>query len=333
MTFKLWSQLNPKAHKELKPDFGLRKWADLNHNEKYSIWKHLEHYFFDKDIKKKSDFMGHVEGYYYYFGSNSTEKELKEKRIYYTIMRINEMYKANNYTPTFLEKNSINSSCTDFYNLFTTGSENIALELISIYADMILYERKDEKIHKKEGEPDEEYDERLNEWRWEKFDAFANRLNEIFNHFCLNIQLSRSSFVPKQEEKIEEDIYRPALKKLSHKKWKDVNRDLSDAFEDFRKKDFSGSITHVISSIQAFLQISLNSKTGKGSISSLLKEAKKKRIIPDDDFSSIFFEEIESYMARTRQEKGDPHPKKEYASEKNARLILNLAMIFFEHCL
>jgi hypothetical protein len=32
-----------------------------------------------------------------------------------------------------------------------------------------------------------------------------------------------------------------------------------------------------------------------------------------------------------RQETGDPHPKKEYATERNAKLVLNLAMIFLQH--
>lgn len=34
---------------------------------------------------------------------------------------------------------------------------------------------------------------------------------------------------------------------------------------------------------------------------------------------------------RERQEKGDPHPKLEYANEQNARLILNLSMVFIQH--
>ncbi|MGE3278263.1 MAG: hypothetical protein AB7J40_00405 [Candidatus Altimarinota bacterium] len=332
--FKLWSQLNKKAYTELRPDLGLRMWSNLSELEKYNIWKHLESYFFDKDIQSKKDFMGRVENYFYDFGSDTFDAEHKKKRVYFTIFRINEMYKANNYTPNFLEDKTYNAACADFYNLFTRGAENIALELISIYADMILFERREQiGFEKKEEESDEKYIERLEEWRWETFDSFTSRLNEIFDHFCLNLHLKRIGYVPKQEEIIEEEVYNPVLKKLSHKKWSEVNRDLSDAFEDFRGKDYSGSITHVISSVQAYLQISINGKTGQGEISKLIPEAKKKGIIPSDDFSTIFYDKLESYLMRTRQEKGDPHPKKEYANEKNARLVLNLAMIFFEHSL
>ena len=42
---------------------------------------------------------------------------------------------------------------------------------------------------------------------------------------------------------------------------------------------------------------------------------------------------MESIFARERQETSNAHPMKEYATEKNTRLILNLAMIFFQHCI
>jgi len=34
-----------------------------------------------------------------------------------------------------------------------------------------------------------------------------------------------------------------------------------------------------------------------------------------------------------RQEVGDPHPKKEYANEGTAKLVMNLSMIFIQHCI
>ena len=33
------------------------------------------------------------------------------------------------------------------------------------------------------------------------------------------------------------------------------------------------------------------------------------------------------------RDSGIAHPKKEYANERNARTILNLSMIFFQHCI
>jgi len=331
--FKLWSELNQKAQKELKPDLGLKNWSSLGSEEKYTIWKHLVLHFFNKDLVQKYDLVGNKEGQYYEFTGDAYERKQKQQRVFFTVMRINEVYKANNYVPNFLEHQTLNAACYDFYNLFSGGTENAVLELLSVFAHTILMERNDEEIRRIEGETDLQYGERLETWRWESFDNFANRLNEVINHFSLNVQLTRLGFVPKQELKIEEEIYKPVLGKLSNAKWKEANRDLSDAFEDYRNKDYSGCITHIMSTIQAFLQILVNGKTGQGDISKLISEAKKKKLIPSDDFSALFFDQLESYMARTRQEKGDPHPKKEYATDKNARLVLNLTMVFFEHCL
>lgn len=331
--FEFWSKINPDARKELKPDFGVRSWSDLKENDKYVIWKHLEKHFFDKDIKEKRDFMGNFESKYYKFYGEVYEQEKKKERVWLAIDGINGEYKANNYTPNYLENKTLNAACFDFYKLFSSGSENIVFELISFFAFAIQYERKDKTIAKGGKETEAEYSERLEKWRWGDFDDFKDSVNDVFQHFGLDFRLTRLGFVTTQERKIEEEIYEPVLKKLSNTKWKDVNRDLSDAFEDYRQNDYSGAITHTISAVQAFLQILFYGKTGKGDISDLLKDLKKRSSIPDDDFSSIFFDQINSYIARTRQEKGDPHPKKEYATEKNARLVLNLAMVMFEHCI
>jgi hypothetical protein len=56
--FKLWSELNPKAKKELKPDFGFRNWNSLSLDEKYKIWKHLQTNFFDIDVSRNYEFSG-----------------------------------------------------------------------------------------------------------------------------------------------------------------------------------------------------------------------------------------------------------------------------------
>lgn len=331
--FKRWIEVNQKAKNELKPDFGLRSWDKLNSEDKYAIWKYMELHFFDKNLREERDFMGDVEGRYYHFFGNNIEVDKKKERIGMTILKISEYYKAKNYAPRFLEKKSLNAACADFYTIFSEQRENVVLELLSIFALEIINQRKDDGIKRAAGETDEEYNQKLDQWRFEIFDKFAARLNEVFADYSLDISLTRLGFVTRQEEKIEEEIYKPVLSKLSNIKWKEVNRDLADAFKDYRNGDYSGCITHVISGIQAFLQILVNGKTGKDEISKLIPRAKTKKLIPDDDFSTLFFDQLESYMARARREKGDPHPKKEYATDKNARIVLNLAMVFFEHCL
>jgi len=61
--------------------------------------------------------------------------------------------------------------------------------------------------------------------------------------------------------------------------------------------------------------------------------AQKKKLIPENSFTQKIFDNLESIFARQRQETSIAHPKKQYANEKNARLILNLAMVFLQHCI
>ncbi len=334
MTFKLWSELNPKAKKELKPDLGLRNWNSLSNDEKYKIWKYLEWYFFDKDIKR--DYDGN---YYYEFYGEYWEKEQKKKRILYSIATLNLKYKARSYAENFLEGNTLNSACQDFYGIFIGQDESVVIELLSLYCKVLISERAEKtpyKIYTEKGESEEEYNQRLENWRWEEFDKFRKDLNEVFADFGINLYLTRQGFMPRQEERIIEEIYEPVLSYLSHPKWREVSKILSDAFDEYRKntpQGYSNCVTNVISAIQAFLQIMVNGKTGKGEISKLIPIAQKRKLIPDDFFTQKIFDNLESIFARQRQETGISHPKKQYANEKNSRLMLNLAMVFFQHCI
>jgi hypothetical protein len=147
--------------------------------------------------------------------------------------------------------------------------------------------------------------------------------------------LTPSGFVPRQEEKIAQDIYEPVLAILADQKWTKVSQHLSDAFADYQKntpQGFSSCITKTVSAVQAYLQILVLGKTGKGSITELIKQAQTKNLIPQDLFTTIIFKNIESILMKARQEMGDAHPKNVYADDKNALLVLNLAMVFFQHC-
>lgn len=335
--FKLWSELNPKAKKELKPDFGFRDWNSLKKDEKHKIWKYLESYFFDRQKRTRYVRGGGREAYYeFYEKENSDEKERKQQRIYISIMVLNRKYKAKSYARYFLENATLNSACSDFYEIYMTQDEHVVTELLSLYSKVLIGERADETINRKEDEVEKEYQNRLQNWKWEDFDEFCADLNEVFTDFGINLYLTRLGFTPRQEEKIVREIYEPVLSYLSHPRWKEVSKLLSDSFNEYRKntpQGYSNCVTSAVSAIQAFLQIVVNGKTGKGEISKLIPEAQKKNLIPNDFFTQKIFANIESIFARQRQETGIAHPKKEYASEKNARIILNLAMIFFQHCI
>jgi hypothetical protein len=336
MSFKLWSQTNKEVLKDLRPDFGFRSWDVLSSQDKYKIWKYLEEHFFNKDIKQDYNHPDKdASGYYYEFQGEYREREVKRKRIGQSIVALNHYYKAKTFAEKFLEHPSWNNACSDFYSIFTKQPGNVVLELLSLYCRVAIVERDDEYFSKGQVESDEDYEKRKEKWKWVPFEEFAKDLNEVFAHFGLNIYLTRLGFIPRQEQKILEEVFEPVIISLAHSQWKDVNQLLSDAFKEYRQNTptgFSNCVTNTVSAVQAFLQIIVNGKIGSGDISKLVPQAQAKGLIPGDPFTESIFKNIESILMRERQETGISHPKKEYANEKNARMVLNLAMVFFQHC-
>jgi len=341
--FKSWSETNKEAERFLKPDLGLRGWDELTKGEKDKIWHYLKFYFFDiqttahySEIPYEYKFYGYD---YKFYGNLPKEREYKKRAIIESISYLNENYKARSFAETFLKNPGLDSACYDFYNIFMNQTEAVVMELLSAYAKFLYYVTKNDcsiYIDKSKNESEEDFLQRKIEAEYKFFDSFSKRLNDVFLQFGIKYYLTRGGFVPRQEEKIINEIYEPVLSCLSHPKWKDVNKILSDAFDEYKKntsQGYSNCVTNTVSSIEAFLQIVVNGKTGKGEISKLITEAQKKKLIPDDFFTQKIFENLESVLARQRAETGIAHPKKEYANEKNARLMLNLAMIFFHHCI
>lgn len=170
--FKLWSETKPDAKSELKPDLGLRSWNDLKREEKIIIWQHLDWNFFDKDPKSRRDYSS--ESKYEFYGDYS-EKPIKQDRIFKSVAMLNQLYKAQNYAPHFLEDIHLDTACDDFYNIFLNQSENVVMELLSLYCKVFLSERTDKKPYREEKETDTEFQKRTEEWKYEDFDFFCEK--------------------------------------------------------------------------------------------------------------------------------------------------------------
>jgi hypothetical protein len=335
--FKFWSETNTDAKKSLKPDLGLRSWDDLSSEEKQKIWHYLVWYFFDAQIVKRHGVMGGVENRFYKFYGEYREQEYKQKTIELSILYLNENYKAKSFAGTYLKNPNLNTACYDFYNIFMNQEESVVMELLSTYAKFLYEFTKDDgNIYQLENETEEDFLQRKIKAEYKFFDNFSNRLNDVFLQFGIKYYLTREGFIPRQDEKIIEEIYEPVLDYLSNPKWKKVNEILSDAFSDYVKntpQGYSGCVTKTISSVEAFLQILVEGKIGGTKLSQLIPKAQNKDLIPKDTFTKTIFNNIDAIFARERKSTGDAHPKDEYATEKNARTILNLAMIFFQHCI
>lgn len=335
--FKLWSKVNKEAKEELSPNFGFRSWNKLSIEDKDLIWKYLDSHFFEKN-KYSENFSFGGNSCNYKFSGNNDEKSCKLKRITYSVAFLNSENKARSYARNFLENKEFNSACQDFYEIFSSQSENVVLELLSYYSNLVIFERKDKKLEREINENDKEFNKRTTEWKWEEFDKFSEDLNEVFLQFGIKYCLSRNHFIPRQEEKIIKEIYDPVLIFLSDdSKWKEINKELSDAFDDYRKntpQGYSGCITNSIVALEGFLQVLIYGEIGGSEgLTGLIKKSIDKKLIPYDGFANQIFKNINSILMRERGKTGNAHPKKEYSNEKNARMVLNLTMIFLQHCI
>ncbi len=318
--FKFWSQTNIKAREKLCPNVGLQEWTLLTSEDKSKILLHFQN---DGWLRSTS-------------------------KLFWTISALNKRYKKKSFgqellhhsgNPHYGEYSEELESCcksvayTDFKRIFASYDEDVIFELLSVYAFLLVDHN---SLTYAKNSSDEA--RRLNYIieAFEEFDAFSKCLNDIFEQFGVNSVLTRNGFVPRQDKKITKEIWEPVLEFLSDPKWKDVTRELSDAFQDYRKNSidgYSGCITHAISSLEAFLQMIAYGETGAGKLSDLISNTQKQGLIPNDLFSKRIFKDIEAVLMSERQSKGDAHPKREYATEKHARLVLNLIMVFFQHCL
>lgn len=339
MEFKLWSETSIEAKKELKPDMGFRSWDSLTEEEKYKIWNHLEIHFFNPKVKY--DHQGNLTTYSgensEYYSFEEPYQEDKRNRISYTIVYIHDVCRVNNYAKNFLINRTYHNACKDFRTIFMNESENVVFELLSVYTKKLIEEFEDKYYrYKSQEENNEDFEKERKEWKDKNFANFADELNIVFADFGLKVHMTKTGFIPRQDDKILTDIFEPALKCLADDKWKEVNNILSDAFAEYRKNTkngYSTCVTHTVSAVQAFLQILVKGKTGSGDISKLIIQAQNDNLIPQDMFTKEVFNTIEKVLMRERQETGDPHPKKSYATEKNAKMVLNLAMVFIQHSL
>jgi hypothetical protein len=127
MAFKLWSEVNSDAKKELLPDFGTRSWNELTLDDKARIWKYLEDVLFPIELIEASE-------------NEWSQNNLIGRRnnLARAIVWLNNEYKANGYAINFHFQETFASALTDFHEIFLKQDENVVFELFSLYAKSIL---------------------------------------------------------------------------------------------------------------------------------------------------------------------------------------------------
>jgi len=325
--FKLWSEIKPQAKSNIDPSLGLRSWNKLDLAEKKKIWLHFNH-------EKYFIFSAQEEKY-----PNDFINEVDFSAIVITIRSLKENYKKQDLTNNFLESKKIGACYEDFQNIFFNEKEDAVLEMLSIYAKYLFSLRIDKKLRRLEDESEEEYNKKLLEWQLEPLEQFKAVFNDIFEHFELNYRLTKGGIIPYQPKIIIEEIYNPTFQALCEKSFNKVNRDIEDAISQFRKKEpnsYSTCITLCIGALEEFLKVMISKKADKVDaqvLSKLIDEAMRKEVIPADFFTKQIFSNLESIFMKERKETGQAHSKDDYATEKNAKLMLNLTLVFIQNCI
>lgn len=327
--FKLWSETKPQAKSTIDPKLGLRTWEKLDSEEKKRIWLHFNNEGFFVFNKTKED----------KYGREVLVNKDDHYAIVITILHLKDAYKKQDFAKNYLEDQNIGICYKDFKEIFFSNkNEDVVMEAFSSYAKVLFSLRKTEKLRENEGETNDQYQERKLKWQLEPLESFRKVFNDIFEHFELNYRLTRGGILPYQPRKIIEEIYDPVLEILADEKFKKVDRDLVDAIKEFHKKDknsYSTCISLCIAAIEEFLRVLILEKSNKAegqALADLIGEAQRKEVIPNDFFSKQIFSNMKSILMKKRQEKGQAHSKNDYATEKNAKLTLNLTMVFMQHC-
>lgn len=220
----------------------------------------------------------------------------------------------------------------DFDRIFLEENEPLVLRMLSKYAQLLI-DRYD--FRQAKSAVDSEERKKYVESAFEKFDYFANCINHIFEQFAVNQLMTRNGFMPRQDDVIEKELYKPTLKALSDPKWAPVNEILALMFEDFREGRFSESITKAHSSVHCFLQILVGEpgSNAKGELGKLMQKGKSSGLIPTNQFTEPFLSNIQSFISSERANNSTAKPSLSQASSSDALLMMNMTLLFLQHCL
>lgn len=317
--FLLYGQNDSQIEEAIQPRPALRKWSDLETGEKEIALKYiinkgwLDKY--SKEILETIDYLNSV------FLRQCPGKQL------------HKIKPENDYHGRGNEYERLEAAFLDFQHIFLNEkSEAMVLRMLSRFA-----QRHIDRLNLEwaENAEDEKKKEKNITEAFKKFDRLANCLNHIFEQFSVNVQITRHGLIPKQDEKITDDIYEPTLKILADPKWKTVSNDLARMFADYRDENYPEVITKAHSAVQRFLQILVGEegKSGKGEIGKLFGKAKQEGIIPVDRFTEPMINVIQGFLASERATKSIAKPTLKDTTPSDALLVMNVVMVFMQHCL
>ena len=318
--FSLYGQNDPQIEEAIQPRLPFRKWDDLETGEKKIALKYiinkgwLDDY--SKEILETIDYLNSV------FLRQCPGRQLHDIKPEY-----DSRYGTDN------ESERRGAAFSDFQNIFINeNSEALVLRMLSRFAERYIDPM---ELKWAENANDEKIREKHISEAFKKFDRLAKCLNHVFEQFSLNVHITRHGLIPKQDEKITDDIYEPTLKLLADPKWKTVSDNLTQMFADYRDENYPEVITKAHSAVQRFLQILVGEegKSGKGEIGKLFRKAKKEGVISVDRFTEHIINVFQGFLASERATKSTDKPTLKGTTPSDALLVMNVVMVLMQHCL
>ena len=318
--FKLYGESDPEVAARIQPQLPLRRWDDLTTKEKRIAFQELRR-------------IGWLDEY-------STEALWSVAHLNHVYLRVLPGKRLHNVLPKRRSHRSLGSDFDklkagflDFQDIFVGGEPGeLVLCMLSVFASAHI-----DRMDLKRAKETENIEKRIQliEEAFVKYDRLANLLNRIFEQFSINVVATRNGFVPRQDDEISRGIYKPTLKVLSDPKWESVSGHLGDMFQDYHARNYPEVITKAHSVVQRFLQILVGEegKSGKGELGRLFEKAKNEGVISDNRFTKPIVKAIQSFIVSERATNSTAKPAVQMADSSDALLVMNVLMVFLQHCL
>ena len=309
-SFKLYGADDPEFDNRIQPKLPLQSWDSLSSAEKQiALLKLRNEGFFSDDPSKVMEVIIQL--------NNRYLRLLPGKNMHYLSQG----------------KSEFQAGIEDFEYIFLNErSGDLVLYMLSLFAKEHI---SDWWLHPAQEKKDSEEREGLINQAFDEFDRLAKCLNHIFEQFSINILVTRGGFIPRQDDRIDRKIYQPTLNVLSDPKWKSVSDDLADMFNDYQKQSYPEVITKAHRAVQRFLQILVGNegKNGKGELGKLFAHARKDDVISENQFTREIVNVFQGFISSERANNSTAKPSLRPASSSDALLVMNVVMVFLQHCL
>ncbi len=315
--FKIYGEDDPMFSERIQPRLELRSWSKLSKDEKKVIYENLcikpGYGLSDTSVLNVIEKL-------------NDQFTRRQPALNVNNLKVNQRQQANN---EYLH----NAARKDFRNIIINEkSEDLVLLMLSLYAKYLI-----NKIYFNLAEHETDFEKRKQfvGSAFLYFDQFAKHLNHLFDQFGVNIVVTRSGFVPRQDKKLVKNVYEPTLEILSDPKWDSVNSIFREVFAEYHAQRYPEAITQAHNAVHQFLKVVFGEEgsSGKGQFGKLIKKAKSQDIISQMDEIKVWINWTTGLLPSERAIKGSAKPTSQTANSADALLVMNTALVLIQHCL